>query len=336
MQTDFEEEDFTLRTKTRYEKECDCIESNTATRSRFSLLYGINERSLLTKLPGFDITKQLPQDIMHTILEGTLQYEVRLILQHYISQRKLKLDELNSSIENHCYGYSETDTKPGPLKDTVFSGKENYKLKYNAAQAKTFLRLIPFFLSNSVDQTDKYYLFLIQLMRIVNLLFAPMIKSKSIELLKFLITDHLHEFTQLFPDVNIIPKQHYMIHLPTMILDLGPLIRSSCFVFESAHNYFKQLATKQNFKNLEVSLASRHQFLECTNFGDGSEDPNAHPLFSTERKLGVLKRFTPEQVTNLRLFFIYSHYYQIQILIQYPMCHGLFFMVQDMLSKELL
>jgi hypothetical protein len=30
-------------------------------------------------LPGFDVTKQLPQDIMHTLLEGTVQYELRFV-----------------------------------------------------------------------------------------------------------------------------------------------------------------------------------------------------------------------------------------------------------------
>ena len=268
MQTDFEEEDFIRRSKLEYEKACDFIESNEITKKKFCLLYGINERSCLTRLPGFNVTRQLPQDVMHTVLEGTLQYEVRLVLQHFVNLGALKVNKLNSAIQNHAYGYFEIDTKPGPIKDTVFNGKENYKLKYKAAQARTFLRLLPFFLSDSIDPLDEYFLFLLQLMRIVNFLYAPIIKLDTIQLLKHLKSDHLHEFCKLFPDTNIIPKQHYTIHLPTMIMDLGPMVRSSCFVFESAHNYFKQLASKQNFKNLELSLASRHQFLECSNFGD--------------------------------------------------------------------
>jgi hypothetical protein len=47
---------------------------------------------------------------------------------------------------------------------------------------------------------------------------------------------HLTNFREHFPHINIIPKQHYMIHIPSMIKDLGP------------HNYFKELARKQNFK----------------------------------------------------------------------------------------
>ena len=86
--------------------------------------------------------------------------------------------------------------------------------------------------------------------------------------------------------VEYYSKQHYMIHLPRMIKQLVPLIRHSCFSFESAHNYFKELARKQNFKNLAKSLAERCQLKECSNFGDSTEDPKSHPLFSSERKYG--------------------------------------------------
>ena len=119
-------------------------------------------------------------------------------------------------------------------------------------------------------------------------MFAPVIRLDSIQNLKKLIEEHLNKFKELFPGKNILPKQHYMLHIPAMIEHLGPLIRASCFNFESAHKYFKELARKQNFKNLAMSLAKRHQFLECSNFGDSKESPSSHPLFATEKKCGVV------------------------------------------------
>ena len=41
---------------------------------------GINHRSVLCDLDGFEITTQLPPDIMHSLLEGIVQYELRHIL----------------------------------------------------------------------------------------------------------------------------------------------------------------------------------------------------------------------------------------------------------------
>ena len=43
-------------------------------RKEFETTYGIDERSFLPNLKDFDIIKQLPQDIMHNLPEGTVQF----------------------------------------------------------------------------------------------------------------------------------------------------------------------------------------------------------------------------------------------------------------------
>ena len=77
--------------------------------------------------------------------------------------------------------------------------------------------------------------------------------------------------------------------MPEMIKLLGPMIPSSCYSFETARQYFKQTARKQNFKNLPLSLAKRHQLLECSYFGVASENFNSHPLFLSEKTFAVLQ-----------------------------------------------
>ena len=290
MQKNFYEEDFTLRTKETHERHCQEIDGapNDAVKNDLTTSYGMNYRSSLCDLKDFDITIELPQDIMHTLLEGTVQYELRHLLMHYNDAGQFTLLQLNAAISNQAYGYSELSDKPGPLKETVFKGDEGYKLKYNAAQVRLFLRLLPFILSSLVDEGDVFYNLLTELIAIVQIVFSPVISVDTINILRVLIAEHLSGFKEKFPNINIIPKQHYLIHIPTMIRQLGPLIRHSCFGFESAHNYFKEIARKQNFKNLSKSLAERCQLNECSNFGDPNEKGNSHPLFSTERKYGVL------------------------------------------------
>ena len=302
MQTNFDENLYTLRTKVQYEKDCSRIEEapNDNVKKDLLITYGINCRSALCELPNFDVTKQLPQDIMHTLLEGTVQYEVRLVLLHFIQNGYFTLKELNGAITSHNYGYSETSDRPGPLRETVFYGDERYKLKLKASQARLFLRLLPFFLAPMVDTNDSHFLFLIELIQMVQLIYSPVIKLDTLQCLKQMISEHLVKFSELFPDKNILPKQHYLIHIPEMIKSIGPMIRASCFSFEAAHNYFKQLARKQNFKNLTLSLAKRHQFLDCVNFGDSKEDPSSHPLFGTERRYGVLRRVDDEKIKQFR------------------------------------
>ena len=81
--TKFDENDFIYRTQSSYNFECKQIEEapNNTAKNNLSTLYGLNCRSILADLSSFDITKMLPQDIMHTILEGVLQYESKLILK---------------------------------------------------------------------------------------------------------------------------------------------------------------------------------------------------------------------------------------------------------------
>ena len=302
MQGLFREELFVTRNKELYEQNCSEIKNAETRKNRQELEteYGINKRSYLNNFKEFDVTEQLPQDIMHTLLEGTVQYELRLLLLHYITSQEFTFSQLNDSIRSFYFPYSEVGDKFGPLSETVFYGNERYKLKYNAAQTRLFLRGIPFLLINKVDSGSEYYMFLIEIIKICNIVLAPVISENTIVILSDLIEIHLKRFKNLFPDVNITPKQHYTIHFPSQIRRLGPPVRASCFSFESAHNYFKELARKQNFKNLPLSLAKRHQKLECCNFINNHIAPESHPLFSTERKNGVVKLYDDVKTTNLQ------------------------------------
>ena len=73
------------------------------------------------------------------------------------------------------------------------------------------------------------------------------------------------------------------------------MIRSSCSSFEAAHQFFKQAARKQNFKNLPLFLAKQYHLLECSYFGVASKNFNSHPLFSSKRTFGVLQSVSEEK-----------------------------------------
>ena len=80
MQLLFREDLFVSQTKLSYEAKCLETENaeTEAERSELQKNYGINKRSYLTNVRDFDITTQLPQDTLHTLLESSLQYELRI------------------------------------------------------------------------------------------------------------------------------------------------------------------------------------------------------------------------------------------------------------------
>lgn len=80
--------------------------------------------------------------------------------------------------------------------ESVFRGQEKYKLKYKAAQARLFLRLLPFILCTLVTYDNPVYQLLTKLLAIVQILFSPVISLRTLNLLKLLIAEHLGNFKE--------------------------------------------------------------------------------------------------------------------------------------------
>lgn len=61
-------------------------------------------------------------DIMHDLLEGVLQYEVKLMLKTMVRvDGYFSLEVFNSRLINTDFGYMEINDKPTPISSTTFS-----------------------------------------------------------------------------------------------------------------------------------------------------------------------------------------------------------------------
>ena len=88
-------------------------------REHYSKVYGINRTSSLCDVPYFDVTQQLPQDIMHVLLEGIIPTNVGLLLTHVIeSLKNFTLAEINARIKSYPYAYYEG--RPSDITATNF------------------------------------------------------------------------------------------------------------------------------------------------------------------------------------------------------------------------
>ena len=76
--------------------------------------YGINRKSILNDLKYFDMCNgSLIPDVMHNVLEGTLQYEAKLMLNYMIfTEEYFTIDHLNSRIANLELGHMEVKDRP--------------------------------------------------------------------------------------------------------------------------------------------------------------------------------------------------------------------------------
>ena len=70
-------------------------------------------------------------DVMHDVLEGVLQYEIKLMLQELIyAESYISLDELNTRLECLELGHMESKDRPTQITQTTLQSSGN-SLKQN-------------------------------------------------------------------------------------------------------------------------------------------------------------------------------------------------------------
>lgn len=79
--------------------------------SALATTYGLTRDSILNSLQFYHIIDGLPPDIMHDILEGALQYEVKEMLQVFIEENYFSLDALHKIFQEFKYGYTDVKNK---------------------------------------------------------------------------------------------------------------------------------------------------------------------------------------------------------------------------------
>ncbi|XP_064479840.1 uncharacterized protein LOC135393295 [Ornithodoros turicata] len=224
-------------------------------------LYGVTGPSPLLKLHQFDVTLQLPPDIMHDILEGSFEQVLKQVLTALISQGMLKFDDLDK-ISTFPYGFQDKKNKPEPVPKSFINGHTS--LKGTASQKWCLLRLLPLIFGDSLPPKNQDWEVFLLYREICNLCFAPEITEDLVAYLQIKIQDLLCLFVARYPDIPLKPKLHFLVHYPRFIMELGPLSQFWSMRFEPKHQTFKSLAAKtKNFRNICRTLASRHQLLQC-------------------------------------------------------------------------
>ncbi|XP_031334990.1 uncharacterized protein LOC116164880 [Photinus pyralis] len=239
--------------------------------------YGIKAKSVLNELQYFNLGNISSVDIMHDILEGVAQFEIKSILSYLVSKKIISLNEVNQRIFFFNYGSIDQCTKPSP----VNIEKSGANIGERAAQTWTLVRYLPLILIDVIPKCDERWNIITLLLEIMNISFAPIIPVAMTYVLENLICKHHHLVKQYIG--NILPKHHMMIHYPQAIRNMGPLIHLWAMRFESKHGYFKDLVNKgKNFKNLPQTLSIRHQIKQSI---------NTHKLYKLHMTFGPVKHF---------------------------------------------
>ena len=168
-------------------------------------------------------------DIMHDLLEGSIQHTIMLMIGYLTKDKKFfSLKYLNQKIEGMELGYME-DNRPSPISKKDKTLKQNGMLKLKliiiliysipiASQTWTLARLLPIMIGSKVPVGNEYWQFFLLSLTVTDLLLCPDIQPEEVAHLKVLLKEHHERFTELFPNASVIPKMHFLLHVPQLIL----------------------------------------------------------------------------------------------------------------------
>lgn len=181
------------------------------------------------------VTAHVVVDVMHDVLKGVAQYELKLLFEY------LAKDFISSeSILLRIYGPTRINMQGNGL-------------GLNASQTMCLLKNITLIFGFVVSEENNHWNLLLLLLDIVKIVFSPSITEVMTVYFRFLIEEHHKSFKELYPTHNLIPKHHLMIHYPGVIQKIGPLIHVWTMRYEAKHTFFK--SSIKNFKNVTKSAS---------------------------------------------------------------------------------
>jgi hypothetical protein len=271
MKQMFQEKNFKMREEIEHRERCDLLESNLspAARKYWSRQWGINRRSCLQDIDDCKLCTILVHDPMHIFMEGIVPYELKHMLSAFIFENKyFTVKWLNNRIRSFPYTYLEANAKPEVIEQIHLVGEG--KLRQTSAGIMTLVVILPYIVAEKVPEEETKWQNFLRLIQIMLLSTSPCCTKTTAAILTQLIIDHHKTFVHLYPNASIIPKMHYCVHLPTQLLQFGPLRNQWCLRFEAKHGFFKGKKWRC-FKNLPLSIATKHQKYTCWAYANNSD-----------------------------------------------------------------
>lgn len=224
---------------------------------------------LTSNLEYFHVIGGYPPDILHDVFEGIVPVELSLCIKDLVAKKYITLDMLNEAIKSFPYTFSDKTDKPQVISKS-FSSSDT--LGGNGHENWCLIRLLPLLIGHYIPSGDNTWEILMLLKDIVALVVAPHFTAESLYILDYKVAEHRELLQSVFPDFKLRPKHHYTEHYSHLIRVHGPLTEVWTMRFEGKHKFFKKvIRDAQNFKNVAMTLAVKHQKalchqLDCSHF----------------------------------------------------------------------
>lgn len=194
---------FPPRTKDNYDLHVQSVKGNPAQVH----CCGVKKGCPITgKLSYFHFVTGYPPDVLHNLFEGIIPLELALCFKLFIRKRYFTLIELNNSINQFPYRWTDKTDHPQPIPTNLVSRKT---IGGNASENWTLLRLLSFIIGAKIPLNDPAWQVLMNLKDITELVVSPIHTEESICYSDTLISEHRHRLLEVFPEQKLTPKHHF-------------------------------------------------------------------------------------------------------------------------------
>ncbi|XP_045034729.1 uncharacterized protein LOC123475762 [Daphnia magna] len=263
---------------------------------------GVKKNSVLNELKFFHTSTNRTADIMHLLPEGILPLVSGNILHEFITIRKvMSLTDLNRKIRwvFACLKVDKGNTPP-ELNSLKPPGK-GLSPKLTANEMLCLFRYLPVILGPFIPTGDKFWALFVQLQMLVDIAYAPKLTDVILDYFEEFYEDHMLLYKELYPEIAVKPKQHFLIHFKTIVKENGPTRNLSCLKYELRNGFFKRLShVVCNFKNISKTLTTRNQYTTLAHsiIGDILRD---EIIFSGQQKTCVLQSIESSEIVAQKL-----------------------------------
>ncbi|KAK3916160.1 Transcription factor IIIA [Frankliniella fusca] len=154
----------------------------------------------------------------HDLAEGLCAADMALFIHYFVSKEWFTYEEYGTMIKS--FPFSVKDNRDRPIEFL-----ESYDgLKGGAMQIFNTIRLFPLIIKDYIkDKDEKVWKGFLLLTEIIEIIMAPAIRKSFLGYLDDIIMEYLDFRRECFPDVDLLPKHHYLSHYAYLIYLYGPL-----------------------------------------------------------------------------------------------------------------
>ncbi|KAJ8666408.1 hypothetical protein QAD02_008070 [Eretmocerus hayati] len=202
----------------------------------------------------------LPSCIDHDLFGGIVPKDMYLMITYFVRKRWFKYGLLNYRLNDFKFDYDPSICIP------EIEANRSKKLVDTSSQMRRLMIIFPVAMEDHVkNEEDPVWKMLLVLRDVCCYANAPGCSNEQLCVFRDHLTEYLELRLELFKNIPILRKHEFLMHLVQQIYHFGPMESLYTRRFESKHKYFKRIiAILQNFKNVPLFLAKKHELYQCS------------------------------------------------------------------------